>query len=168
MERFILRVISFTNVSVKVATPTGPCVTGAVFWLKLTREHPLPVCLSVSTHHPSALRPLVCFPAPGAESDRPCDQSHRRRQGKELWGGAAPVPARGGVLPARHQVWALHPPPPCSVTPFCSSSRLCGGGGRPGWWAGHTVLEQENLPMSLWPHPFSLYVQCLYWTNLSL
>lgn len=38
------------------------------------------------------------------ESHRSGHQSHRGRQGQELWGGSETVPACCGVFPTRHQV----------------------------------------------------------------
>lgn len=39
------------------------------------------------------------------ESNWSCDESHRGRQGKELWGGLSPVPAWRGVFPTCYQMW---------------------------------------------------------------
>lgn len=39
------------------------------------------------------------------ESNWSCDESHRGRQGKELWRGLPPLPAWRGVFPARYQMW---------------------------------------------------------------
>lgn len=39
------------------------------------------------------------------ESNWSCDESHRGRQGKELWRGLPPVPAWRGVFPTRYQMW---------------------------------------------------------------
>lgn len=51
------------------------------------------------------LRLILCIFL--TESNWSGDESHRGRQGKELWRGLPPVPAWRGIFPACHQMWVM-------------------------------------------------------------